>query len=58
MQAPHRKLNNLTAIIDRNRLQIDGCTESVKALDNLQEKLRLLTGMLLKLTVIIFKKFI
>ena len=41
MQAPHRKLNNLTAIIDRNRLQIDGCTESVKALDNLQEKIYL-----------------
>ena len=40
MQAPHRKLNNLTAIIDRNRLQIDGCRESVKALDNLQEKIK------------------
>ncbi len=40
MQAPHRKLNNLTAIIDRNRLQIDGCTENVKALDNLPEKIK------------------
>ena len=35
-----RQTSNLTAIIDRNRLQIDGCTESVKALDNLQEKIK------------------
>jgi transketolase len=40
MQAPHRKLNNLIAIIDRNRLQIDGSTEKVKALDNLADKIR------------------
>lgn len=40
MQASHRKLNNLTAIIDRNRLQIDGNTECVMSLDNLPEKLR------------------
>lgn len=40
MQAAHRNLNNLIAIIDRNRLQIDGCTENVMALDNLSEKLR------------------
>ena len=40
MQIPHRKLNNLTAIIDRNRLQIDGNTESIKALDNLNAKLQ------------------
>ncbi len=40
MQAPHRKLNNLTAIIDRNRLQIDGETECVKKLDNLADKLK------------------
>ena len=40
MQAPHRKLNNLIAIIDRNRLQIDGCTENVKSLDPLDEKLK------------------
>jgi transketolase len=39
MQAPHRKLDNLIAIIDRNRLQIDGSTEKVKSLDNLKEKL-------------------
>lgn len=40
MQIPHRHLNNLTAIIDRNRLQIDGCTEDVKSLDNLPDKIR------------------
>ncbi len=40
MQASHRKLNNLTAIIDRNGLQIDGSTECVKALGNLSEKLK------------------
>lgn len=40
MQAPHRNLDNLIAIIDRNRLQIDGSTEDVKALDNLPEKIR------------------
>ena len=40
MQAPHRKLDNLVAIIDRNRLQIDGSTECVKSLDNLADKLR------------------
>lgn len=40
MNAPHRNLNNLTAIIDRNRLQIDGCTEDIKPLDNLSDKLR------------------
>lgn len=40
MQAAHRKLDNLIAIIDRNRLQIDGCTESVMALDDLGAKLK------------------
>ena len=40
MQAAHRKLDNLIAIIDRNKLQIDGCTENVMALDNLADKLR------------------
>lgn len=39
MQAAHRNLNNLIAIVDRNRLQIDGNTESVMALDNLHDKL-------------------
>ena len=40
MHATHEKLNNLIAIIDRNRLQIDGCTEVVKSLDPLSDKLR------------------
>jgi len=40
MQAPHRNLDNLIAIIDRNRLQIDGCTENIKPLDNLADKLK------------------
>ena len=40
MQAGHRKLNNLIAIIDRNRLQIDGNTEDVMGLDNLNDKIR------------------
>lgn len=39
MQAPHRNLDNLIAIIDRNRLQIDGCTEDVKPLGNLKDKI-------------------
>ncbi len=40
MNAPVRKLDNLIAIIDRNRLQIDGCTENIKGLDNLVDKIR------------------
>lgn len=40
MQAAHRNLDNLVAIIDRNRLQIDGCTENVMALDSLSEKIK------------------
>ena len=40
MQAPHRKLNNLIAIIDRNRYQIDGCTEDVMSVDPLEDKLK------------------
>lgn len=39
MQAPQRGLDNLTVIIDRNRLQIDGCTENIKALDPLNVKI-------------------
>lgn len=39
MQAAHRNLNNIVAIIDRNRLQIDGNTESVMGLDNLCRKI-------------------
>lgn len=38
MAAANYNLDNLTAIIDRNRLQISGNTEDVMALDNLTEK--------------------
>ncbi len=40
MQAPQRNLDNIIIIIDRNRLQIDGCTENIKALDPLDEKIK------------------
>lgn len=40
MQAPQRNLDNLIVIIDRNRLQIDGCTENIKSLDPLDAKLK------------------
>lgn len=40
MHGTHENLSNLIVIIDRNRLQIDGCTENVKSLDNLSEKIR------------------
>lgn len=40
MDAPSRHLDNLIAIIDRNRLQIDGCTENIKPLDDLAGKIR------------------
>ena len=40
MQAAHRDLNNLIAIVDRNRLQIDGNTEDVMALGNVTDKIR------------------
>ena len=40
MEASHRQLDNLIAIIDRNRLQIDGDTEKVMALDNLSAKIK------------------
>ena len=38
MAAAHHKLGNLCAIIDRNRLQIDGSTEKVMAIDPLRDK--------------------
>lgn len=40
MQAAHRNLNNLIAIVDRNRLQIDGNTEDVMALGDVADKIR------------------
>ncbi len=39
MQASHRNLDNLIAIIDKNGLQIDGSTENVKSLGNLSDKI-------------------
>lgn len=38
MSANHHKLNNLCAIIDRNRVQIDGKTEDVMKLEPLADK--------------------
>ncbi len=38
MAAAHHKADNLCAIIDRNRLQIDGGTENVMAIDPLKDK--------------------
>lgn len=40
MSAAHYRLDNLIAIIDRNKLQISGSTEEVMALDCLEEKWR------------------
>lgn len=40
MQIAHRKLDNIIAIIDRNGLQIDGCTENVTALGDVSAKIR------------------
>ena len=38
MTAPHRKLDNLCAILDYNKLQIDGFNEKVKGLEPVAEK--------------------
>lgn len=38
MSANHYKLDNLVAIIDRNRLQISGETENVMALENINQR--------------------
>lgn len=40
MAAAHYRLDNLTWIIDRNRLQIGGCTEDVMSLEPLADKCR------------------
>ena len=40
MAAAHYKLDNLCAVVDRNRLQISGSTENVMALDDLDERFR------------------
>ena len=38
MFASHHKLDNLVGIVDRNKLQIDGCTEDVLALEPYKTK--------------------
>ena len=38
MAAAHHQVDNLCVIIDRNRLQIDGGTEKVMAIDHLRDK--------------------
>ncbi len=40
MHAAQQGLDNLVAIIDRNRLQIDGCTENIKSLEPLADKIK------------------
>lgn len=40
MNAAHQKLKNIIAIVDRNKLQIDGCTENVKAVGCVAEKFK------------------
>lgn len=40
MTANKYKLNNLTLIIDKNGLQIDGTTLDVKSVDNLEQKIK------------------
>ena len=38
MYAAHKKLDNLIAFTDYNRLQIDGTTDQINSLENLQDK--------------------
>ena len=45
MSASHHKLDNITALVDRNGLQIDGTTESVMELEPLIKSGRPLDGM-------------
>jgi transketolase len=40
MACAHYKTDNLIAIIDRNRIQLDGATETTMALDPLEDKLK------------------
>ncbi len=40
MAGAHFKLDNLIGVIDRNKLQISGCTEDVMALEPLEDKWR------------------
>ncbi|MFA6989264.1 MAG: transketolase [Candidatus Gastranaerophilaceae bacterium] len=38
MNASHQKLGNVIAFVDRNKLQIDGCTENIKAVHPVGQK--------------------
>ena len=40
MEACHYGLDNLCGIVDKNRLQIDGCVDDVMCIDPLAEKYR------------------
>lgn len=40
MAAAHYRVSNLVALVDRNGLQVDGSTESVMSLGNLEDKFR------------------
>ena len=40
MHIAHRKLDNIVVIIDKNDLQIDGSTDEIKSLGNLEAKLK------------------
>ena len=37
---PNKKLNNICAIVDYNRLQVDGCCDDINSLDPLDEKFK------------------
>ena len=39
MHIAHRKLDNIVVVIDKNNLQIDGSTDEIKSLGNLEAKL-------------------
>lgn len=40
MNASHHKLDNLIAFVDKNNLQIDGCTRDIKNMEPLDEKFK------------------
>ncbi len=40
LNASHRRLDNLIAILDKNRYQLDGSTESILSLGNIESKFR------------------
>ena len=40
MNAAHNKLDNIIAFVDKNNLQIDGCTDDIKSMTPLDEKFK------------------